>query len=71
MTNKSPLTPAYTSEQDRIKAIVEQWFNPDKGVAHLASASKGLTILACHARTTAEKERVRKQVLSAIEKMRT
>ena len=34
-------------EQETVKAIVELRFNPGEGVAHLASASKGLTILAC------------------------
>jgi hypothetical protein len=39
-------------EQETIKAIVELHFNPGEGVAHLALASKGLSILACRARTT-------------------
>ncbi len=47
-------------KQETVKAIVELHFNPGEGVAHLASASKGLTILACRACTTAETERVRK-----------
>ncbi len=34
-------------EQETIKAIVELQFNPGEGVAHLASASKGLSTLAC------------------------
>jgi hypothetical protein len=34
-------------EQETIKAIVELRFNPGEGVAHLASVSKGLSILAC------------------------
>ena len=46
-------------EQETVKAIVELRFNPGEGVAHLASASKGLTILPCRARTTAETERGR------------
>ncbi len=56
-------------KQETIKAIVELLFNPGEGVAHLASASKGLTILACRARTTAETEKVREQehALSAVE----
>ncbi len=59
-------------EQETIKAIVELHFNPGEGVAHLASASKGLSILACRARTTQEMERVREheQALSATEKTR-
>jgi hypothetical protein len=59
-------------EQETIKAIVELRFNPGEGVAHLASASKGLSILTCRARTTQETERVREheQALSATEKTR-
>jgi hypothetical protein len=34
-------------EQDTIKAIVGLKFNPGKGVPHLSSASKGLSILTC------------------------
>ena len=45
-------------EQETVKAIVELRFNPGEGVAHLASASKGLTILVCRTRTTAETESV-------------
>jgi Holliday junction resolvase len=51
-------------EQEIVKAIVEFRFNPGKGVSHLASASKGVKILACRACTTAETERVRKQEFS-------
>jgi hypothetical protein len=59
-------------EQETIKAIVELRFNPGEGVAHLALASKGLSILTCRARTTQETERVREheQALSATEKTR-
>ena len=59
-------------EQETVKAIVELRFNPGEGVAYLASASKGLTILACRARITAETERVCKQEhgLSATENTR-
>jgi hypothetical protein len=58
-------------KQETIKAIVELRFNPGEGVAHLALASKGLSILACQARTTQETERVCKQeqALSATKKM--
>jgi len=59
-------------EQEMVKALVELRFNLGEGVAHLTSASKGLTILACRARTTAETERVREQkhALSATENTR-
>jgi hypothetical protein len=45
-------------EQNTIKAIVEIKFNPGKGVAHLLSASMGLSILMCRACTSAELERI-------------
>jgi hypothetical protein len=59
-------------EQETIKTIVELQFNPGKGVAHLASASKGLLILACQACTTQETKRVREQeqALTATKKTR-
>jgi hypothetical protein len=59
-------------EQETIKAIVKLRFNPGEGVAHLSSASKGLSILACRARTTQETKRVREQeqALSATKKTR-
>ncbi len=59
-------------EQETIKAIVELQFNPGKGVAHLVLVLKGLSILACRARTMQETERVRKQeqALTATEKTR-
>jgi hypothetical protein len=58
-------------EQETIKAIVKLQFNPGEGFAHLALALKGLSILACCARTTQETERVHKQeqALSTMEKM--
>ena len=57
-------------EQETIKAIIELRFNPREGVAHLSLASKGLSILACRARTMQETERVREQeqALSMTEK---
>jgi hypothetical protein len=57
---------------ETIKAIVDLRFNPGEGVAHIASALKGLSILACCARTTTETERIRKQeqAVSATENTR-
>ncbi len=46
-------------KQDTIKATVYLKFNLGKGVAHLSSASNGLSILTCRARTSAETERIR------------
>ena len=43
-------------EQDTIKAIVYLKFNPGERVAHISSASMGLSILTCRARTSAETE---------------
>ena len=59
-------------EQETAKAIVKLRFNTGEGVAHLASASKVLTILACQSRTTTETERVPEQehALSAMENTR-
>jgi hypothetical protein len=52
-----------------IKAIMELKFNPGEGVAHLSSADKGLSIMACRARTSAETEWIWecKEALSAME----
>jgi hypothetical protein len=57
-------------EQETIKAIVKLQFK-GKGVAHLSSASKGLSILTCRVRTTQETEHVCKQeqALSVTETM--
>ncbi len=59
-------------EAETIKAIVDLRFNPGGGVAYIASASKGLSILACRARTTTETERVQEQeqAVSATENTR-
>jgi hypothetical protein len=59
-------------EVETIKAILDLRFNPGEGVAHIASESKGLSILACRARTTTETERIRKQeqAVSATENTR-
>jgi hypothetical protein len=48
---------------------MELKFNPGEGVAHLSSADKGLTIMACCGRTSAETERIREreEALSATE----
>ncbi len=48
-------------EVETIKAIIDLRFNPGEGVAHIASASKGLSVLAYRARTTTETERICKQ----------
>jgi hypothetical protein len=42
-----PIDTSIYLEKEMIKAIVDLWFNPDKGVAHLKMASKVLSILAC------------------------
>jgi len=55
-----------------VKAIVDLKFNPGEGVAHLNSVAKGISILACHVRTTGEIERLKEQeeALMATEKTR-
>ena len=59
-------------EGTTIKAILELKFNPGEGVAHLSSADKGLSIMACRNRTSAETEQIRKreEALSATENTR-
>jgi hypothetical protein len=59
-------------EGTTIKAIIELKFNPGEGVAHLGSADKGLSIMACRARTSAETERIceREEALLATETTR-
>ena len=48
---------------------MELKFNPGEGVAHLSSANKGLSIMACRSRTSAETEQIREreEALSATE----
>ena len=48
---------------------MELKFNPGEGVAHLSLADKGLSIMACRSRTSAETEQIweRKEALSAAE----
>jgi hypothetical protein len=46
-------------EQETIKAIFGLRFNPGEGVAHLTSASKGLSILACRAHNARDREDTR------------
>jgi hypothetical protein len=64
-----PINSSVYLEGTTIKAIMELMFNPGEGVAHLSSADKGLTIMACRGRTSAETERIRKweEALSATE----
>jgi hypothetical protein len=42
-----------------IKAIMKLKFNPGEEVAHLSSADKGLSIMACHACTSTKTKRIR------------
>ena len=44
-----PIDTGVFLDVDLVKAIVELKFNPGEGVAHLNSAAKGLSILACRA----------------------
>jgi hypothetical protein len=62
-----PIDTSVYIEGTMIKAIIKLKFNPGEGVAHLSSADKGLSIMACRARTSAETERIweREEALSA------
>jgi hypothetical protein len=62
-----PIDTSIYLEGITIKAIIELKFNPGEGVAHLSSADKGLSIMACRARRSAETERIREceEALSA------
>ncbi len=65
-----PIDTSIFLDADVVKAIVELKFNPGKGVAHLSSALKGLSIMSCRGRTTREIERIREreEALPATEK---
>ncbi len=67
-----PIDSSVYLEGTTIKAIMELKFNPGEGVAHLSSADKGLTIMACRGRTSAETERICKweEALSATKQTR-
>lgn len=67
-----PIDTGVFLDVDVVKAIVDLKFNPGEGVAHLTSAAKGLSILACRGRTTGEIERQkeREEALTATEKTR-
>jgi hypothetical protein len=67
-----PIDTGVFLDVDLVKAVVELKFNPGEGVAHLNSAAKGLSILACRGRTSGEIERQkeREEALSAMEKTR-
>ncbi len=53
-----PINTSVYLEGTTIKAIMELKFNQGEGVAHLSFADKGLSIMACCARTSAETERI-------------
>jgi hypothetical protein len=67
-----PIDSSIYIEGTTVKAFMELKFNPGEGVAHLSSADKGLTIMSCRGRTTAETERIREreEALSATEQTR-
>jgi hypothetical protein len=67
-----PINTNVYMEGTTIKAIMELKFNPGEGVAHLRSADKDLTIMACWGCTSAAMERIREQeeALSATETTR-
>ncbi len=67
-----PINTSIYLEQEMIKAIIDFHFNLGKGVAHLETASKGLSILACRSCTSAETKRICKHecTLLTMEKTR-
>jgi hypothetical protein len=56
-----PINTSIYLEGKTIKAIVDLKFNPGEGVAHISSASKGLSIMSCQGRTSAKTKRIRKR----------
>ncbi len=56
-----PIDTSVYLEGTTIKAIMELKFNPGEGVAHLSSADKGLSIMACRSRTSTETEQIRER----------
>ena len=65
-----PINRGVFLDVDLVKAIVELKFNPGEGVAHLNSAAKGLSILACRGCTSGEIKRQKEseEALMATEK---
>jgi hypothetical protein len=64
-----PIDTSMYLEGTTIKAIIELKFILGEGVAHISSADKGLTIMACRGRNSAKKEQIREheEALSATE----
>jgi hypothetical protein len=56
-----PIDTSVYLEGTTIKAITELKFNPGEGVAHLSLEDKGLSIMACRSRTSAETEQIRER----------
>jgi hypothetical protein len=56
-----PIDTSIYLEGKTIKAIVDLKFNPGEGVAHILSASKGLSIMSCWGRTNAKTEHIHKE----------
>ena len=67
--HRIPIESSVYLEGTTIKAIMELKFNPGEGVAHLSSADKGLSIMACQSRTSTDTEQIRehKEALSTTE----
>jgi hypothetical protein len=67
-----PINSSIYLEGATIKAVMELKFNPGEGVAHLSSADKGLTIMACRGRTSVETEHIceQEEALSATKQTR-
>jgi hypothetical protein len=67
-----PIDTSTYLEGKTIKAIVDLKFNPGEGIAHILSVSKGLSIMSCQGRTSAETKRIceREEAIAAMENTR-
>jgi hypothetical protein len=67
-----PINTSIYLEGDTIKAIVDLKFNPGEGVAHILSASKGLSIMSCRGCTSAKTKCIckREEAIAATENTR-
>jgi hypothetical protein len=67
-----PINTSIYLEGKTIKAIVDLKFNPEEGVAHISSATKGLSIMSCRGCTSAKTKCIhkREEAIAATENTR-
>jgi hypothetical protein len=67
-----PIGTSIYLEGEMIKAILDLKFNPGEGVAHILSASKGLSIMSCRGPTSAKTKHIheREEAIAATENTR-